>query len=74
MLPDELLTQHGNLHKRQIIYLGTLAPMMPTCAFRAQRDFQIMEFPAAEGLGSSFSLQQVCLGLVVYPRWLWFLF
>lgn len=29
MLPDELLTQHGSLHKRQVIYLGTLASMTP---------------------------------------------
>lgn len=73
MLPDELLIQRGNLHKRQVICLGALAAMAPTSAFRAQGDFQIMEFPAAEGLGSSFSLQQDFLGLDVYLGWLWFL-
>lgn len=71
MLPDELLTQHGNLHKRQVIYLGTLAPTTPTTAFRAWGHFQIMEFPAAEGPGASFSLQQLCLGPDKYPRRLW---
>lgn len=66
MLPDELLIQRGSLHKRQAICLGTLAPMAPTSAFRAQGDFQIMDFPATEGLGNSFSLQQDFLDLDVY--------
>lgn len=59
--------------RRQVIYLGMIAPMTTASTFKAQGDFQIMEFPAAEGPGGSSSLHQVYLGLGIYPRWLWFL-
>lgn len=44
-------------------HLGTLAPMRPISVFWAQGDFQILEFPAIEGLGGSYGPREVCLGV-----------
>lgn len=65
--PAELLSQPGNL-LREIIYLVILAPTTPSSAFRLMRDFRVLEFPATEGLGSSFSPWEVCLGKGVWRR------
>jgi len=45
--------------------------MTPPSVLRALEDFQILEFPRTEDLGSSVAPQELCLSACISPEMLW---